>query len=906
VNLNSTVLFGWSARALLGLLVAISTATVHRLSAANYANQTPITMPASGTMPYPSIITVGQLPGEITSVAVSLVNITHPNPDDLDVLLVGPQGQAVLLMSDAGGVANVTNVTVTFTETSRFRISDAGPMVSGTYGPSVYDANDNFPNAPPGPYSAKLEAFHGRNPNGQWKLYVVDDSVLLNAGVINGGWRLVINTTNRPPVITMPLEDQVVPLGGTATFHVGVDGTPPFGFQWTRNGAVIVPFGQGTDTLRLFNVTASQAGIYTVVVTNGVALPASVGSQARLTVISPINLEPLPPLIETQPGGIVTLLAKATGTPPLRYQWLCNGLVMTNQTNSSLRLTEIHPFDAGSYSVVVWNDYETVRGGPTLLRVLFETGPRPQDFFQERPRFIDASGVVQANSSQARSERGEPVAPGGGKTMWLEITPRDSGIMTVRTRGSAFDTLLSVFAGKEFSDMKLVTQDDDRGGCYTSELQFNAIGGEPYQIQVDGIGRNGGKGGPFTLSWNLEVTPAKIPVIVSNALSQAVVEGTDAFFRVVTESTDVSLQWYFVEAPYDKPKEIVGATEPVLRIPKAERRNVGFYFVSVRNQFKEVNGPWVVLQIGNLPIFLFDKFETMYLTSLGTGEFVPIGLGFFVGNQAPSAASREETDPDPCGNAFFGTLWLGLTPTNSGTMQVETTGSDIPARLAVYRLTGGLSDFSVPALICDVTSASNGQPCVVQFPVDKGTNYTVVVEGFQASGTLVTTSRLGVATILTNQLLHYFVPEGGGLTISSPATNWVPNPACQWRLDGVPIPNATNATLTLSNFSELDAGTYSIFVSNFVGSATRDVADVQLAPPFLLVDSWITWGGSPAYRIVTSNAAPFVLESTTDLSGSWIPVVTNSNPNLILYYTNFGPLIYPQQFYRAVPWAPSP
>jgi hypothetical protein len=737
---------------------------------------------------------------------------------------------------------------------------------------------------------------------------VVDDSPFLNAGAIDGGWRLVINTTNRPPVITTPLMDQVVTVGDTATFRVGVDGTPPFGFQWTRNGAVIVPFGQGTDTLRLLNVQPSQAGTYAVLVTNGFPLPAPVGSHAQLVVRSPLMLEPLPGLVEVQPGGIVTLNAKATGTPPIRYQWLCNGLVMTNQTNSDFRITEINPFDAGSYSVVVWNDYETVRGGPTLVRVLFETGSRPQDFYQERPRLTDPSGVVKGDSSQAKSERDEPVALGGGKTMWLEITPRDSGIMTVRTRGSAFDTLLSVFSGKDFSDMKLVTQDDDRGGCYTSELQFNAIRGEPYQIQVDGIGGGGtGKGGPFTLSWNLEVTAAKIPVIVSNAQPQAVVAGSDAFFSVLTESPDVAYQWYFAGPPYDKPREILGATEPVLRIPKVDSRHVGFYFVAVRNQFDRlVIGPWVALQIGNLPIFLYDKFETMYLTSLGTGEFVPIGLGFFVGNQSPSLAGGEEIDPDPCGNPFFGTLWLGLTPTNSGTMRVETTGSDIPARLAVYRLTGGLADFSAPALICDVTSASNGLPCVVQFDVDKGTNYTVVVEGFQASGTLVTTSRLGVATILTNQLLHYFVPEGGGLAISSPATNWVPNPACQWRLDGVPIPNATNATLTLSNFSELDVGTYSIYVSNFVGSATRDVADVEMAPPFLLVDSRISFGGGFAYRIVTSNAAPFVLESTADLSGSWIPVVTNPNPNLILYYTNFSPLTYPQQFYRAVPWSPSP
>jgi subtilisin-like proprotein convertase family protein len=899
-------LFGSLARAFLS--VSILAGTIGALPAATFINQTPITMPAGGTTPYPSIINVSQLSGEITSVSVSLVSITHPNPDDLDVLLVSPQGIAVLLMSDAGGGANVTNVSVTFSETSRFVIPDTGPMVSGTYLPSAYDASDNFPNAPAPPYTTKLGAFDRKSPNGQWKLFVVDDSPFLNFGAINGGWRLVINTTNRPPVITTPLVDQVVTVGGTATFHVGVDGTPPFGYQWTRNGVVLVPFGQGTDTLQLFNVQPNQAGTYAVVVTNGFPLPASVGSQAQLTVLSPLMLEPLPALVETQPGGVVTLTAKATGTPPIRYQWLCNGMVVTNQTNSNFRITEINSFDAGSYSVVVWNDYETVRGGPTLVRVLFETGPRPQDFFQERPHFVDATGVVQGDSSQARSERGEPVAPGGGKTMWLEIIPRDSGIMTVRTRGSAFDTLLSVFSGKDFSDMKLLTQDDDRGGCYTSELQFNAIRGEPYQIQVDGIGGAGtGKGGPFTLSWSLEVTAAKIPVIVSNAQPQAVVAGSDAVFRVLTESTDVAYQWYFAGPPYDKPRAISGATEPVLRIQKVDSRHVGFYFVAVRNQFDRlVIGPWVALQIGNLPIFLYDKFETMYFTSLGTGEFVPIGLGFFVGNQAPSLASSEETDPSPCGNPFFGTLWLGLTPTNSGTMRVETTGSDIPARLAIYRLTGGLGDFSAPALICDVTSASNGVPAVVQFNVDKGTNYTVVVEGFQASGTLVTTSRLGVASILTNQLLHYFVPEGGGLAISSPATNWVPNPACQWRLDGVPIPNATNATLTLSNFSELNVGTYSIYVSNFVSTATRDVADVQLAPPFVLVDSLITYNGSRAYKVVTSNAAPFVLESTTDLSAGWIPVITNPNPSLILYYTNFSPLTFPKQFYRAVPWAPGP
>src|SRR5689334_18955100 len=108
------------------------------LAAATYSNNTPITLGSAvaGPSPYPSAITVSGLAGEITSVTVTLVNITHPNPDDIDVLLLGPGGQTVLLMSDAGGAGNVTNVTVAFGESARLLIPDAGPLGAGLYLPS--------------------------------------------------------------------------------------------------------------------------------------------------------------------------------------------------------------------------------------------------------------------------------------------------------------------------------------------------------------------------------------------------------------------------------------------------------------------------------------------------------------------------------------------------------------------------------------------------------------------------------------------------------------------------------------------------------------------------------------------------------------------------------------------------
>ncbi len=887
-------------------------------SAATFTNPTSIFAgsAAAGPNPYPSTITVSQLSGEITSVTATLVNITHPNPQDLDVLLVGPTGQTVLLLSDAGGTTDVTNVTVTFSAATRFTIPQAGPLVAGTYLPSNYAPADNFPNGPAAPYGGKLSLFNGTSPNGVWRLYVMDDSILTGAGGIAGGWRLTINTTNRPPVITTPLTSQTVPSGANVEFHVTVDGTPPFGYQWLFNGDVVVPFGQGSDTLRLFNVQEAQEGTYTVQVTNGarinlpgiLAVPVVASNQASLVVNTPLQVtEPLPSGIDAQPGQNVTLTVKATGEPPLRYQWFCNGAVITNATSSSLRLVEITPFKAGRYSVVVWNGVESVRSGPTLVRVLYETAPRPRDFFQERPQLTDASGVVQGSNVDASSEFGEPLwtdAGAVGKTMWLQLTPPDSGILTVRTRGSAFDTLLSIYTGLDLRELKPVSQDDDSGGCYTSELRFNVQRGRPYQIQIDG-GGDGPKAGWFTLSWNLQVTTLRVPEIVRAPLPQVVKPGEDAEFRVVTSATDESYQWFYYGPPYDKPEPIRGAVDPVLIIPKANSRDVGFYAVGIRNGFDQfVLSPLVPLQLGSFPYLIGDKFSTRSASFVFGGTYLPFGLGNFFNNTLPSAASRSEGDPEPCGDPFVGTLWLGLAVTNNGVIQVETTGSAIPTRMAVYKLTGDLfADLNAPAVICDLSSASNGVPCVAKFNAKDGTNYTVVVEGYEASGNISITAKMGVAPPLTNALKYCLVADGGTLVLQSPAGAWCPLPACQWRLDGVDIPDATNSTLSVPGFSALDAGTYSIFVSNFVGFTSRNIAIVELAPPFELQSSWVT-NTAIRFWIAASNATPFVLETTTTLSGPWTPIATNPDPCLILNYTNQNPFVDPRRFYRAVPWTP--
>ncbi len=166
---------------------------------------------------YPSVATVSGVNQSITRVRVQLNNFTHTFPDDVDVILEGPQGQKAIVMSDAGGGADVSNLQLTFDSVAPLSaiLPDEGVTTAGTfravnYGNGAGIFTDTFPAPFPAPNTlteapADLSVFHQTDPNGQWKLYVVDDAGQ-DSGSISGGWTLfvtvpaifTVNSTNDP------------------------------------------------------------------------------------------------------------------------------------------------------------------------------------------------------------------------------------------------------------------------------------------------------------------------------------------------------------------------------------------------------------------------------------------------------------------------------------------------------------------------------------------------------------------------------------------------------------------------------------------------------------------------------------------------------------------------------------
>lgn len=153
----------------------------------------PITIPDSGNgVPYPSTVTVSELTGVVTSVEVTLTGLTHTFAADVNVLLVGPGGDAVVLLADRGGSTDLVAVDLTFSASAPAMVPESGPMVGGTYLPSPSSSSNAFPAPAPAAVGSDLAVFAGDDPNGVWSLYVFDD-----AGEDQGslaGWSLDLGT----------------------------------------------------------------------------------------------------------------------------------------------------------------------------------------------------------------------------------------------------------------------------------------------------------------------------------------------------------------------------------------------------------------------------------------------------------------------------------------------------------------------------------------------------------------------------------------------------------------------------------------------------------------------------------------------------------------------------------------
>ncbi|MFO1450763.1 MAG: S8 family serine peptidase [Opitutaceae bacterium] len=394
-------------------------------------------------------------------------------------------------------------------------------------------------------------------------------------------------------------------------------GAPSLG---ATNGSVVtLNFSQaGTHTLTfdLFEGGVMQRRQVDLVLPGVVAPPIAPGfvrAPASRTVAS---------------GSNVILDVEASGTPPLTYQWLFNGVPITGQTLSQLLITAVRSGDSGNYAVRVSNLAGTATSAEATLTVL----DPPSIVTQPQGQLVAAGSRVELKVVAAGSptltyqwqRAGVPIQGATSPTYVIDAI--------VSTQTGSYSVVVSNSVGTVTSNGAFIEVLEPPAIVFQPSSQ-TVVAGRTLVLDVSVSGTV-----PYTFAWfkngvqipnevqpSLRFTTVRLedagtytfrvtnavgsattvpivltvvspPMIVKQPVTVAVALGKPATFTVeVTGTAPITYQWQRNSAP------LAGETGPQLAIPKVGPEHVGSYTVVVSNSIDSVRSSPAYLDIVPLP-----------------------------------------------------------------------------------------------------------------------------------------------------------------------------------------------------------------------------------------------------------------------------------------------------------------
>ena len=622
-------------------------------------------------------------------------------------------------------------------------------------------------------------------------------------------------------------------------------------------------------------------------------------------------------------------VAQIGNLSPLFVQWRRNGanipgtieLALPGLGYSSYTINNTQAGDAGSYSAVVYDIDGVASTIPVNLFLTNLTALTVGNVFANRGTVSLGGGTGSANNLVSTSEAGTPrnnYIPGGGM-VWLEAyTPPSSGIVTVDTRGSDFDTTLGIYqistnnsSAAVVTNLVPVISDDDGGDYFNSAVSFNATPYAVYEIGVDGYY---GSRGHIVLNWSFQYTTNQLPVIIQQPQSQTTISNGTAFLSVAVATNTLNTspllyQWFF------NGTILTGATQSTLTIPKVLPSTVGQY--RVRVQFSNENTNYAVMsqgaqiQInmeGNTRAAAQAKLHQAADPNSYPGGPVPliVPVSGFTGTQIYNTYQSEEEpgEPNHCGKVGGSPYWFSCQPTNTGILTVDAYTPTYTNVLAIYTWPGGSNYNSLLSAPlpggCANTNSGVGHE-TASFTATSGTTYYLVVDGLNGGYGQVTLSlTFASPPLITTNPQSQTVSQGSNVTLTASAIG-TPSPLYQWRTNAQKFLSRTNSSLTITNFQATNQWNYDVVVTNSLGAATSSVAALYLNSPLRFGSMTFSPTGGFAATLLGMANSNYVLQASTNLAATnWIPVLTNSSPFGVVSLTDTNTQNHPNRFYRTV------
>jgi hypothetical protein len=229
---------------------------------------------------------------------------------------------------------------------------------------------------------ALLPSLDAGNPNDFFLLVGNDNDFSTSSGYMDGAafssspnidtmvlaYRVTLPGVIYTPIITTQPAAKTVTAGQAATLTAGAAASPAPSYQWSRNGVAIA--GATAATITLTSAQPSDAGSYTVTVTNAAG---SVTSSAATLTVSNVPAIATQPVSVTVVSGVTAVFSVTATNSPTSYQWRRNGVNVPSTTiganGPTLLLTAATAAQAGAYTVVATNSAGSVTSNAATLTV---------------------------------------------------------------------------------------------------------------------------------------------------------------------------------------------------------------------------------------------------------------------------------------------------------------------------------------------------------------------------------------------------------------------------------------------------------------------------------------------------------------------------------------------------------
>lgn len=204
----------------------------------------------------------------------------------------------------------------------------------------------------------------GNNGSGQTNVPIGLSKVVAIAA---GQYHSLALLNDGPPSFYLQPLNQTNYAGMTTVFRGNALGLNPLTYQWQWNSTNIN--GATNALLNLVNVQPTNAGNYSLIVSNSFGMTSS--SNATLTIIAVAPTIALQPTNQTASAGsnVTFAVAAGPGPVPITYQWQFIGTNIVWATNASLTLTNVQPSNQGIYDVVISNNFGFITSSNAFLVV---------------------------------------------------------------------------------------------------------------------------------------------------------------------------------------------------------------------------------------------------------------------------------------------------------------------------------------------------------------------------------------------------------------------------------------------------------------------------------------------------------------------------------------------------------